>query len=160
MKIPIINRKNMHSFCRMCLAKIEKSSTTKSQKYNVSHNKELRKLISLLTSAEVNKKDGYPKFLCQLCFQKFENFKEYRSLCLQSKRTLDNILGAMHDNEAEKPAVNLEKKELCDDKVETEKYDEVGQLERIEIREKDMDNADWLKLENHDDKDLVRNEIS
>lgn len=133
MKTPIINRKNIHSFCRTCLKEIAKD-TLKGQRYNIQQTPNLLKWITLICThgvMDANKKDEYPKFVCAECYTKLESLHEFREMSIKSKQTLDSIW-----NEVK-----------CEPEIEFEAKDQNLNA--------DNQNKVWLDFE-ADDKSLVK----
>lgn len=87
-----LTRNNLQLFCRICLAALRPTVETI---YNIHIVPNLAKLLIFCTSLDANEDDDVlPNSLCQLCYDKLQDFQLFRSMAQQSAEVLNGIIKA------------------------------------------------------------------
>ncbi|XP_017479841.1 PREDICTED: uncharacterized protein LOC108369266 [Rhagoletis zephyria] len=117
---------NIDTVCRTCLKKIDASipntSTIKSH-YQIFDTANLAKKLTSCTSLKIEQTDKYPKYLCNSCFNKVNDFYQFQSMCVESMQQfcqmfLVPVSQITFDTEVPRIKTELD----CDDPLHSEAF--------------------------------------
>lgn len=92
-----LNNIKLKLFCRTCLKTLNNNRNNK--KYNIFTKSHLTKLLSTCTSLIIDENDELPKYLCNKCYTKLEDFYKFCQICIESAQKFNQILTiATHSN--------------------------------------------------------------
>lgn len=84
-----LTMENIDALCRTCLDAIEPGANI-----NIYETPNIAKWLVVCTSLDFESDDGFPKSVCQTCFNKIQTSYEFRVMCIQSYRQIDSVINA------------------------------------------------------------------
>lgn len=78
--------KTINSICRICIKHLDV------EYFNIFKASDLMKKIVLCTPLKVEENDAYPKNICEICYEKINDFHEFYKLCEDSLEKLQELL--------------------------------------------------------------------